>query len=95
MVNRKRTGQKVYHCELGHGSTAYVVAAQEHIDAGNIQECLRIIRSGIENGAEPKDLLVLAHQNAINGVKKLAAVQKPKVLPAHQKANAKQNSIAG
>ena len=63
------------------------------MDSGNTQECLKIIRNGIEIGAKPKQLLLTAHKNALNGMKKLMAIPSAKKTTKPQIA--KQNGSSG
>ena len=73
---------------LGKTAVEYIASAQKQADANNIEECLNILQQGIESRAEPIHLLINAHHNAVNGMKKLISLKDKTTKPA-------QNSITG
>ena len=75
---RTEVQQIMTEIDLGYRSTDYITTAQKHMDSGNIQECLRVLKSGVQIGAEPKHLLITAHNNALNGMKKLMTIPSAK-----------------
>lgn len=57
--------------DFGVEAIYYISAAQKKLDSGNIEECLEIIKLGIQRKAKPAEALSRAHQNAVNREKKL------------------------
>ncbi|XP_065067934.1 3-phosphoinositide-dependent protein kinase B-like [Rhopilema esculentum] len=64
--------------DLGLQSMAYITTAQAKLDEGDVDGCLKIILQGTTVGAEPAILLSRAHQNVLNGQKKLMALPSAK-----------------
>ena len=64
--------------DLGMQSMAYITTAQAKLDEGDVDGCLKIILQGTAVGAEPAILLSRAHQNVLNGQKKLMALPSAK-----------------
>ena len=91
ILSRTDIQEATTEIDLGYRSTDYITTAQKHMDSGNIQECLRVLKSGVQIGAEPKQLLITAHNNALSGMKKLLTI------PSAKKNNIKpkQNIFSG
>ena len=73
--------------EFGLEAMDYISAAQIKLDSGNKEECLEIINFGIERKAKPAEALSRAHQNALNGEKKLWGLPSSKRKKMSQQSN--------